>query len=602
MSTLVFKRSEYASWPEIVTRRFQEYIAQCSSAGRATYTSQSRINPMAMIPASLARRTFLREPKVAYAGTIRDAYNHLGAILFREKTAEGLGPIIPVPVADDGDLLFTQELALDWDDPSLPRAPVDVIARFYRKFIEPNFEIYPGYKAVRVAVLRSTGEIEAVQLRNGLYVPAGPASTPEEAAKLEGAKVEVDELEWTINHTISLEEKDVEVPGEKERMETSEFQEVFEHLRLTFANWLAAKEDAADFRAALEGVIFSRKLPLFEKRKRMETLLHKYVESWLTTDFADEDGASGGPQGSLLRVDCTLKTTPGECGGRCSWKQDTGKCLLHVPEEVPMGEKRVSAPRVLLLRLIEELLRFGERRRQLLERDVSQLAVLEKPVELSAADGKGKQMIFPEKSTAWFELLRLNWAKSTEGEPKFLEEMSRAAAAPAAPSTVVAESGPLPPEEDTTRLPETLITFLGGIADPKVAALRLLRGSFPTLLNFLNVSPGQIGVTADTEELTMEMIDKIVEATARTVIQMDIRTDAALAAPKRRKPWGTKSFFPTFPVFVVTTSGPALLVENPEEPTFLREEAAPAVLKNLIDTAKGKVVIRRAAPAASGPV
>lgn len=605
MSTLVFKRSEYASWPEIVTRRFQEYIAQCSSSGRAAYTSQSRINPMAMIPASLARRTFLREPKVAYAGTVRDAYNHLGAILFREKTAEGLGPIIPLPVADDGDLLFTQEMALDWDDPALPRAPVDAIARFYRKYIEPNFEIYPGYKAVRVAVLRSTGEIEAVQLRNGLYVPAGPASTPEEAAKLEGAKVEVDELEWTINHTISLEEKDVEVPGEKERMETGEFQEIFEHLRLTFANWLAAKEDAADFRATLESVIFSRKLPLFEKRKRMETLLHKYVESWLTTDFADEDVAppAVGLQGSLLRVDCTLKATPGECGGRCSWKQDTGKCLLHVPEEVPMGEKRVSAPRVLLLRLIEELLRFGERRRQLLEKDVSQLAVLDKPVELAAADGKGKQMIFPEKSAAWFELLRLNWAKSTAGEPKFLEEMSRVAG-PAAPApalgapTPITESGPLPQEEDTSRLPETLITFLGGLADPKVAALRLLRGSFPTLLNFLNVSPAQIGVTAETEELTMEMIDKIVEATARTVVQLDIRSDAALAAPKRRKPWGTKSFFPTFPIFVVTTTGPALLVENPEEPTFLREEAAPAVLKNLIDTAKGKVVIRKAAAAA----
>lgn len=613
MSTLVFKRSEYASWPEIVTRRFQEYIAQCSSTGRATYTSQSRINPMAMIPASLVRRTFLREPKVAYAGTIRDAYNHLGAILFREKTAEGYGPAIPIPVADDGELLFTQELALDWDDPGLPHAPVDLIARFYRKYIEPNFEIYPGYKAVRVAVRRGTGEIEAVQLRNGLYVPAGPATSPEEAAKLEGAKVEVDELEWTINHTISLEEKDIEVPGEKERMETAEFQEIFEHLRLTFANWLAAKEDAAAFRGVLEEIIYSRKLPLFEKRKRLETLLHKYVESWLTTDFADEDAGAADHATSLLRVDCTMKKTAGECGGKCTWKQEAGQCLLHVPDEVPLGEKRVSAPRVLLLRLIEELLRFGERRRQLLEKDVSQLAALDKPVELAAADGKGKQMIFPEKSTAWFELLRLNWAKSIVGEPKFLEEMSRtrdaAAPIPAPAPAPARASGPdvLPAEDEPTRLPETLITYLGGLADPKVAALRLLRGTFPALLNFLNVSPGQIGVTPETQELTMEMIDKIVEATARTVVQIDIRTDEALAAPKRRKPWGTRSFFPTYPVFVLTTTGPALLVENPEEPTFLREEATPAVLKNLIDTAKGKIMIRRAAApvaavAESGPI
>jgi hypothetical protein len=89
------------------------------------------------------------------------------------------------------------------------------------------------------------------------------------------------------------------------------------------------------------------------------------------------------------------------------------------------------------------------------------------------------------------------------------------------------------------------------------------------------------------------MIDKIVEATARTVVQIDIRTDEALQAPRRRKPWGSKSFFPTVPVFIVTLDGPALLVEDPEAPRFLRIEAMPTILKNLVDTAKGRIMIKK---------
>jgi hypothetical protein len=69
---------------------------------------------------------------------------------------------------------------------------------------------------------------------------------------------------------------------------------------------------------------------------------------------------------------------------------------------------------VLLLRLVEELLRYGERRRQLLEQDVSRLANLETPITIN-----GNQRIYPEKSLAWDELLRLEWASPQDEKPRF---------------------------------------------------------------------------------------------------------------------------------------------------------------------------------------
>jgi hypothetical protein len=406
-------------------------------------------------------------------------------------------------------------------------------------------------------------------------------------------------MEWSINRAITLGEDIGELPGEKDRMEIMEFQEIFEHLRLTFSNWLATNPNGGTFRTQLEEVIFSRRLPLYEKRKRMEILLSVPIQKWITTDTEPEDAARK-KKVSLLRADCTLRDEVG-CSGRCAWRrrqaegEEEGVCLLHVPPETQLGEDTtpVSAPRVLLLRLIEELLRYGERRHQLLHQDVSQMAALEKPVTLPAAGAApGKQKIYPEKSTAWFELLRLEWARRVDEHPIFVEEMSRAAEPGAA-----AAAAPLAEEDVDTSLPVPLQTILAGgpeaiASDPKLGALRLIRAPFSALLAPLGISPAQLSLQADTTALEEAQLRDLTRMTGRITVQVNLTLDPPTVSAK--KPM--RISYPTFPVFVVTAEGPALLVRDPSRPELLQKEDLPAGLAAHVERAKGILQMRPAAP------
>jgi hypothetical protein len=250
-----------------------------------------------------------------------------------------------------------------------------------------------------------------------------------------------------------------------------------------------------------------------------------------------------------------------------------------VPKETDLGEseKPVSAPRVLLLRLIEELLRYGERRRQLLEQDVSRLATLEKPVTID-----GNQRIYPEKSAAWFELLRLEWATKVDEEPKFYEEMSRDAE----------PAEPLAEQDEASALPPSLELILNGGADPdpKTGTLRLFRAPYEALLVPLGLTPAQVAVKGDTVALTDEMIRAIVGGKGVPVIQINLQVDPPTVVSK--KP--TRPATAGVPVFVITAEGPALLMKNPESPEFLKRGDMPKGLLELLDKAKGILGLKKA--------
>lgn len=564
--------------PPIVRQRLQEYMAQCSSTGRSIYTSQSKINALAMVPASVANRILRKDKRISLEAVVRDAYNHLVGLLYKDKEAPS--GYITLPVVDDGELITRPKLMMDWDDPDYKRAPVDHVLHFYKSFVESRFSLYPGYSPIRLIKSRRSGVLEAVQLRNGLYVPVGPP-TAEAAAEIEAMpSVTVDEMEWSLNHEICLQEKSSEVPNEKSRMKMIEFHEIFEHLRLTFSNWLAAKEDGGEYREVLEDTIFARKLPLFEKRKRLEMIIGPILKAWITEDFTDEDETKK-HETSLLRVDCRIRAQ-GQCAGRCAWKQSEGegRCLLHVPKETQLGEqeKAVSAPRVLLLRLIEELLRYGERRRQLLDQDVSRLATLDKPVTLDGKDGK--QRIYPEKSSAWFELLRLEWATKLDEEPKFYEEMSREG-----------EAAPLAEQEEASQLPASLQLILNGgpEPDPKTGALRLFRAPFEALMVPFGLAPEQVGITADTTALTDDMIKTLMSAKTMPIVQINVAVDPPTVIAKQpTKPSGV-----AVPVFIITADGPALLLSSTTSIEFLKRDAMPKGLTDIVAKAKRSLGLKK---------
>ncbi len=218
------------------------------------------------------------------------------------------------------------------------------------------------------------------------------------------------------------------------------------------------------------------------------------------------------------------------------------------------------------------------------------MAALERPITLPAPGGAGgKQKIFPEKSTAWFELLRLDWARKADERPKFLEEMSRAA-----------EAAALAEEEPDTALPVALQSLLGGPepVDPKVGALRLLRAPLASLLAPLGISAQQLSIQADSTAFEEAQLRELTRMTGRIVVQINtVGTDQPVISAK--KPF--RIAYPTIPVFIVTEEGPALLVMDPAQPDFLKKEDMPKGLASIVEKAKGVLGMRAAAPVPAAP-
>lgn len=167
-------RWDYGSrryWPEIVQKRVDEYLTQCQSRYRSIYTSQDGVNSMAMIPLSKAVDAAPFRPE----GIVKDSYNHVVGITFRSRP--GASTLVALPVVDDGVISISsafsiKNIYLDWND--FKPAPVDEIVNYYKKNLEPLFSLYPGYIIKYIARQKIDNKIVAVQLENGIYIPATP--------------------------------------------------------------------------------------------------------------------------------------------------------------------------------------------------------------------------------------------------------------------------------------------------------------------------------------------------------------------------------------------------------------------------------------------
>ena len=553
--TLLFENAKKGGWPEIVKTRVKEFASQCHTEKRAVYTSQSKINTLKLIAVSNAKKALDAVAAIQYVGYIRDSYNHLVAIVVREKV-DGAG-LVAIPVADDGSFLpLNGEIYLDWDD--FTPAPLSAVIEFYKKYIYTTFNIYRSYRIIRIVKSRGTDSVAAVQLQNGIYIPV----TAEETT---AAVEEIDEMEWRMNHQIILEGADSIRTDSMTVMHEKEFDEIFQHLRLTFSNWLAAADGGAGLRTALEDFILNDTLPLFEKRKRLEILLAPTVTEWITTDVSDRDEQYST---SLLRVDCRIRSQ-GQCSGACTWKEDSQKCKIHAaPKE------GVSAPQILLMRLIEELLRYAKRRQELFNQEVERISSLEvKPVVISSKNG-GEQHIYSDRSKGWEELLRLEWA-NTDERPIFLEEMSK--------DEVVQVTAPLTTE---TAVSESIQTVLGA-TDPKTIPLRLIRGDLQTLLSIADV-PIEVVATIPTE-MSKEAVIAMVRATQRPVIYINPTENPPVIG---RAP--IRTTVPGIVILVQTETGLGLLVLNPVEPELPLLAEVPESVLTLIEKNKTVLPTRKA--------
>ena len=530
-------------WPEIVKLRVDEYMTQCKSRYRSLYTAQSGINPMAMIPLSIAVDAFASKPE----GIIKDSYNHVISVAFRSKPGP-TSPLIALPVVDDGiisisSMFSIKNIYLDWED--MKPATVEDVIMYYKTKIEPKFLLYPGYRVKHIVRHKEEEKIVAVRLENGIYIPASPpkkgVNIDELMEKLNMTMIDVDEFEWAIDKQLAgiddkkeyrnwtEDMKDMSIDkrcGTDERLTRSssykEFEELYQQFRLMVSNWILSQAGSG-IREEIEKIIFNSNLPEYERRKR----LYIYISTELLSWFYPNDDLER-KETSFLRKDCRMIDRPEACTGTCYWKQDIGKCLLHVKEEVNLSEKEVnlnekeegrmvSTPELFTKRIIDEFVRFPLRRKQLMKKgEISKLSAIVKPIHYE------DQYIIPESSFTWANLLRLDWTTQILEEPKYYEEMSGDA-----------EAEEKYDREDT--LPPSLIPIFGkgstyhvNIPPPHPSE------PFAPFATILGVTMEQIGMEPSDTMLTVEHMIQYVNETSRPIGIIDVRNriDIQFAHPR----------------------------------------------------------------------
>jgi hypothetical protein len=410
-TTLVFTRDEYDSWPDIVKQRTQEYFEKCASSGLGLYTDSPRIHPSTLIPLSTAMNIFSSRKGTKIYALLRDSYNHVAAILLEENYK-----MVSVPVIDDGSVYPDTPVELDWKkffDPSIvsfaPAEDAMAIYKFIQSLPSLSDTIKASYEGVSIIRLDKTlpdkSLAYALQLANGLFVPIlKPKSPMEEVSESKLAVSDAQELPWAINSKLVYgKTKSISMD-----VDYKDFEEIYQHLRLTFSNWLATA--SPDFKQDLNDVLFkygkpNPDMPLFEKRERLFIRFGPVIQSWL-----DSSLPAKGRKQSIKRVDCRIQG-PDSCSNACVWKADPGACLLHVPK---WDQKNV--PQMLVRKLIDELIRFPTKREEILKKQVNPYQVLRDAIRTE------NEFLVPENSPAWTDFLRMKWKEEDSDTPKYAEE------------------------------------------------------------------------------------------------------------------------------------------------------------------------------------
>jgi len=481
--TLTFQRSQEASWPPIVQRRVHEFFTTCMSINRGPFTSEVGIDPFALISAQEIMTAIRIQPN----GIIRDAYNHLVGVGYKIPGQAGSSSgIAAVPVSDDGTFMYERNIYFDWDDFDAP--PINKVIDFFLRNVVAVFPQYRGYVPKSQIKMAGLDKIVGLRLANGFVVPATDAQESSPISEKDyPIEKPIDHIDWDMNATIAYDSEararafrlaeegrdkregssEDEIPDPKKdahvvlKMESSQddIEDIYQHLRFTFSTWLSTGAGSQRRKRLLE-ILKNRDLPLQDKRRRLDIMLYNDIIHWLEPKDSDEVSDIG-----FLRVDCQIQ---GEetCKGRCKWAPretddvNCGPCKIHTIKQIVDASTKegtvINVPRMLYLRLVDELIRYAAKREEIFNRQVPRLTIRRK------AQRSGDQYIIAEGTSdwnTWWEILRNEWiAPEKEGVRHFDEQFS-----------------PIPtglPTEDLRSLPAILKAALDpSNSDPKIADL-----------------------------------------------------------------------------------------------------------------------------------
>lgn len=483
-SYLSFQVAQIPQVADIIGRRRKEFAERCKAPQYNIYTGQSGVPNSSILSYSQVLSAEFQGATRGLAtplAIVRDAYNHISGCTFAYKYWNNEYEI-PFPIADhDGFIPFKRQFHFDWSaipEKSLPTVPA--LLKFYNEVLAA-VDSCKGYEPVEAKQYRD--KIVAVKLKNGLLVPVNDSSKTS-PIPIDPNNTEF-EPEWEINRCMVLNDcKKGQLPKDAAPLELDKdkLDELYQHFRLSVANWLNSDEVDGDFVKQLEsGIIFNHKLPLYERRKRLEYKLRELYD-WFVQDneFVDEEP-------TFYRRDCRKIKNPGSCTGACKWKQTgaaSGTCAIHISTTYAMGdESQVDTATVFVRRVVDELLIFPEKRRQIIQQSVKKTGALKIAVKIKGEVEGSMQFIIPDNSPRWQELLSLLWSTDIREEQQAMEEISGDATEEEAPAcaTAIPRSAAAAPRPTIRRAPvaaateEPAVQPLGPLVPPAQLKRKIVR-------------------------------------------------------------------------------------------------------------------------------
>lgn len=315
----------------------------------------------------------LGETDMSVDGLLRDWTNRCVGIYTKWD-----GKHIYLPCRDDGTLL--KDVTSLRGSEALPRPDLESLFKMLvgapripgtQKIVK----IFPGYEPA--LLVASATHYEGVQLRCGAIIPIEPHLRTTDIPNkwfVEMKKGEMfvdmpDVMQWETDMTLLK-------PGPKQGIEQTKeehLEEAYQHVRISFSNWLVTHKEGGKVRKQLNLLRDARKrLPLYELQKRLEILLTEIIVNprmpWLTE--------AGPPGASVLRRDCLQIVKEGDCVAGCAWNGETRKCVIHVTKSDRKTQRNVDPKRIIVIRLADELLRSFGYAQEILEQRVPYLKPL----------------------------------------------------------------------------------------------------------------------------------------------------------------------------------------------------------------------------------
>ena len=290
---------------------------------------------------------------------LRDRSNRLvGAVIKPPASTQ----LFYIPVLDDGKLLPGIPSLLGED--ALPHPPLKPLLELLIGARYPpaagklaGADNFPGLLPVKL--IRDATNYIAVELKCGALIPFEPFPVTSEIRHdvfqrmVTNKRVEIEtrrDFPWDTDVALLGPALPPDTPP-IDRTDEETLDEAYQYLRISFSHWLHATTVGNNVRRQIELLRRARnRLPLWELRKRLDILLLPYISTWITRE--------GSAAPSLLRRDCLQIKKKDACVAGCTWvgADVGGRCLIHTTAT----ERYVAPERVMVARLVDELIRtFG---------------------------------------------------------------------------------------------------------------------------------------------------------------------------------------------------------------------------------------------------